>query len=124
MSLVKNPYSQKEPLVAHGFISHPTLIRLFSEISSIYIVLTNKGIRLRLVGVASATKGALENKGLFDIQTITDISLTAMKMAYVPFWNLWIMIVNKCCKEKPVVCKESLLTTQHGAITEKTKSLI
>jgi len=32
--------------------------------------------------VASATKGALENKGLFDIQIIADINLTAMAGRY------------------------------------------
>ena len=36
-------------------------------------------IRVRLVGITSATKGTLENKVYFDIQIVTDINLTAMR---------------------------------------------
>ena len=48
------------------------------------LCLENKGIRVGLDGVASATKGAWENKVQFDIQTVTNISLTAMAKDATP----------------------------------------
>jgi len=63
MELNKSPYSQKDPLVAQGFTSIP---QPYSLIFKYYP--ENKGIRLGVADIASATKGALEDKGLFDIQ--------------------------------------------------------
>ena len=52
--MIKNPYSPKAPLVAENVSVPLSLIRLFF----------NKGIRVRMCGVASiATNGAWGNKG-------------------------------------------------------------
>ena len=63
LSGLKNPYSQKAPLVAQGFINIPQPYSLIFKYCP-----ENKGIRLEEVDVALATKGALEDKGLVDIQ--------------------------------------------------------
>ena len=58
----KNPYSQKEPLVAQGCISTPFPYSLIFKDSINLYYLENKGIRVGLVDVLPATKGTLENK--------------------------------------------------------------
>ena len=59
---MNKPLFTTAPLVAQGIYQRPpALIPLFWVSIP---CLNNKGIRVRLLGVASATKGALENKGL------------------------------------------------------------
>ena len=58
------PLFSKAPLVAKEFISAILpLFLYFLDFINIHYP-GNKGIRLKLVDVASATKGALEDKGL------------------------------------------------------------
>jgi len=67
--LNKNTYFQTDPLVAREFIvaSFPYSL-IPKDFINIYYP-ENEGIREEVAGVMPATKGALENKGLFDIQS-------------------------------------------------------
>ena len=73
--MIKNPYSSKAPLVAKDDTPSSPLFPLLKD--------QNKGIRVRLVGITSATKGALDNKVSVDIQMVTSANLTAMASGYV-----------------------------------------
>ena len=86
------PLFSKVPLVAQEFIC--AIFPLFPYFLNFIIYLENKGIRVEEVCAALATKGAFENKVLFDIQIIIQLNLTAMagryaeretiKLTYVP----------------------------------------
>jgi len=79
--MIKNPYSSKAPLVAKDDTPSSPLFPLLKD--------QNKGIRVRLVGITSATKGALDNKVTPDFRIINVNDMYMVEYQQFAICNFW-----------------------------------
>ena len=107
--LNKNPYSPRVPLVARESIHTQRLYSLIT-MNFVKICPENKRIRGRLIGAKSATKGAFENKVLFDNHEVKNINLTAMAGGYVA-----LKVVEPSVSEEVAFAIEAAMVAQYIA---------